>query len=190
MSIWLLHLPLTAEEEAHLTGRTHLPLPIEDVPDLSLMMRPVECRHLLQALHPEEPPEAISRRLERIWRLYTGVHAEDIIAVPLPARGELALAEVTGKYQYQVGEGGEDHHRVPVTWHRPILLRRFRKFKELLVPGGEKMHEIASAPARIAIRDTLPHRYNRFARWKWLLALFFLLGMLRALHRLAMTLYQ
>ena len=179
MTIWILRELLTPEEEAHIEERTHLTLPFEDLSDLSMVTSQVECRHLLQALHPDDPPETIARKTERIWRLYGGLRAEDIIAVPLNSRQELALAEITKKYHYEVGDGGSDVHQVVVKWHeKRVPWRSLRKHKDLLESRGEKLVEVTNPDARTIIRDRLPHSYNRFAKWKWILVLFFIMGLI------------
>jgi len=184
MTIWLLHQTLTTEEEAHIQERSHLALPFEGLPDLSLITSPVECKHLLAALHPQDPPESINRRFDALWPRYAGLHGEDIIAVPLHARKAVALAEVTGPYHYEVGKDGADRHLIPVKWHPgPVPLYKFRKHKDIFA-RRERMFEVTNAEARIAIRDRLPHRYNRFVKWKWILLFFFALGMLHRLQSL------
>jgi predicted Mrr-cat superfamily restriction endonuclease len=185
MSIWLLHVKLTPEEEAHIEQLAHLKLPFGDLPDLSMIHTALECRHLLQALYPDEPPEALMRRVERIWPYYSGLQAEDIIAVPLPLRREVALAELTGGYIYRVGVSGADVHLIPVKWHsRRVPFRALRKHAEMLKAGVLTLSEVGNAEARIIIRDRLPHGYNRFVKWKWLLVVFFLMGLVRLIGRL------
>ncbi|MDE3036893.1 MAG: hypothetical protein KGJ21_00345 [Pseudomonadota bacterium] len=185
MTIWILRQAITPDEEAHVAGRVHLVLPFGEAPDLSGISDLAALRRLLQALHPEDPPETITRRAERIWPLYNGMAIEDIIAVPLPSRRELALAEVTGRYHYQVGAGGADVHLVPVKWHdKRVSYGALRRYPELLAPERPPMFEVGSPKARVLIRDRLPHCYNRFARWKWLLALFFAMGAVRLAMRL------
>jgi len=184
MTIWVLHPSFTPQEEEQLQERTHLALPFDDLPDLSLITSQVECRHLLGTLHPDDPPESITRKTERVWKLYAGLQLEDIIAVPLKSRKEIALAEVTERYRYRV-DSGADMHQVGVKWYaRRVKLHGFGKHKALFDERGEKMREITDPEARVAIRDKLPHSYNRFAKWKWLLALFFILGLLSRFEHL------
>jgi len=179
MTIWILQQALTPDEEAHLKERTHLTLPFDDVPDLSRVSSQAGCRQLLQALHPDAPPETIARKSEQLWKLYGALQVEDIIAVPLNSRKEMALAEVTKRYQYDVGASGTDVHQVVVKWHdKGMTPGAFGKHNDLFNESAEKMREVTNAEARIAIRDRLPHPYNRFAKWKWLLILFFLMGLI------------
>src|SRR5688572_22863258 len=110
MTIWVLHLKLTPKEEESIAARTHLPLPFEHMPDLTMVTSQGKCRQLLQTLHSDEPPESMTRRLDRVWGIYSRIAREDIIAVALPSRGEVALAEVIGDYQYQLGGVGSDVH--------------------------------------------------------------------------------
>jgi predicted Mrr-cat superfamily restriction endonuclease len=176
MSVWVLHLKLTPEEEARIADRAFLPLPFDGLPDLSKISSQGECRQLFAELDPDAPPETIHRKAEKVWKLYSGVQEEDIIAVLLHTSKAAALAEVTGNYRYMPGIHGESGHAVPVKWHdQRVPFSAFKKQQELLQPGAEPMVEVAAAEARVIIRDRLPHSYNRFARWKWLLAIFFIL---------------
>ena len=187
MTIWILHETLTPEEEAHMRERSHLALPLGALPDLSRATQPEQCREMLKLLYPHEPPEAITRRLDALWAIYGSLAPEDIIAVPLRERQEVALAEISGPYEYQVGVDGTDVHRVPVRWYdsQPSI-RRFGKHAGLFIyKGGRTMTEVMGKDARVAIRDKLPHRYNRFVKWKWLLALFFLMSLVRFFERMS-----
>jgi len=185
MSIWVLHQSLSPDEESHIEQREHLVLPFDGLPDLSAVASQLQCRHLMQLLYPDDPPEAITRRVDRLWPRYSGLQKEDIIAVPLASRKAVALAEVGGKYLYRVGVSGEAMHLIPVTWHKAVSLRSLYKHKDLFERTGEPMMEVTRAEARIAIRDHLPHSYNRFAKWKWLLVVFFLMGLVRFFVRVA-----
>ena len=184
MTVWLLHLNLTPEEESCISERDSLPLPFENLPDLSMVRSEQECRHLLMALVPDAAPETVTRQLERVWSLYGGLHEEDIIAVPLPHRQEVGLAEITGRYRYQAEDSRP--HTVPVKWHgKRVPFSAFRKQQDVLKPGREQMHEIQSAQMRVIIRDRLPHGYNRFVRWKWILIIFFGLQVFMLVLRMA-----
>jgi len=183
MTIWVLQQNLTPEEEKHIQERAHLLLPFDGLPDLSTITSPLMGRQLIKALHPDDPPEAVTRRFEYFWNRYSNLQIEDIIVVPLRASQQAALAEVMGIYQYRVGEAGADVHLIPVKWHKRVPLSKFRKHKELFA-SAEPMVEVANAEARVALRDHLPHSYNRFAKWKWLLVIFFLMGLVRMMIRL------
>jgi predicted Mrr-cat superfamily restriction endonuclease len=180
MTVWLLHLPLTPAEEASIRERKALELPLGDVPDLTGVVGFSGCRRLLQALHPDEPPEATLRQAERLWALYGGVQPQDIIAVPLPRRRALALAEVRGPYRHEAGPQAAHRHLIPVVWH-DRQLRLSGSLRQAVARNSKPMAEIEDAAARIAIRDRLPHAYNRFAGWKWLTAALFGLGTLQFL---------
>lgn len=171
MTVWILSQDLKPGED--ILSRSELILPFDDYPDFTMAKTQGGYSKLLQSMHPEAPPESIKRMLEKSWQLYTAIHREDLIAVPLEA-GEAALAEVTGPCGYRV-EDGHDIHTVPVKWHG--RLRVSGKHKALFEPGASKLFEVTDAQARIAIRDKIPHPYNRFAKWKWLIVLFGALGL-------------
>ncbi len=184
MTPWLLHQSLAPDEEAHIRQLPALELPLGDAPDLTGITSIAACRRRLAALYPEEPPEALARRLERLWRLYGGVQKEDILAVPLRNHKALALAEVSGPYRYETGGDGRPRHLIPVTWHDKTL-RITGSLKDAIDRSGQAMAEIEHLDARLAIRDRLPHAHNRFARWKWLMAMFTVLGALGIVQQFA-----
>lgn len=180
MTIWILHQKLTQEEEQNILASTHLQLPFDGLPDLSRVSSSAQAMQLLRMLHPDEPPESIANRLDRFWGQFSGLHKEDLIAVPLKASGQVALATATSSYEYAVGDKGADIHRVPVTWYmRLIPLARFGKHKSVFSEGGSTMYEVTAQDTRVAIRDKLPHAYNRFAKWKWLLVIFMAMGLMQ-----------
>jgi len=127
MTVWIYHASMTAEEEAQLPEREYLPLPFEGLPNLTGLAGPAQAIEMLAALYPDNPPESINGKLDRFWNIFSRLHPEDIIAVPLPASQEVLIAEVTGLYQYHEGE-----HRIPVRFY-PVRtpMRTFRKHKEL-----------------------------------------------------------
>lgn len=173
MSIWVLHLPMSEAEEKAVTAREFLPVPLSGLPDLTLVTNASECKHLLSAMHPDEPPETLNRRAERVWRLRSQVVEEDIIAVPLPGKSELALAEVTGPYAYRLDEKGGDVHGYPVKWHeKRVPFRAYMRHKEVLTAGSEPMRELVQRELAAPIRDRLPHPWNRFVWIKWILVVF------------------
>jgi predicted Mrr-cat superfamily restriction endonuclease len=183
MSIWVIQQKFTPEEEAAVRQRTHLLLPFEGLPDLTMVKSRVQAMQLLKVLHPDEPPESLSRRLDRFWSQYHGLNAEDVVAVPLPASQKMALAQVTGAYEYAVGPEGGDIHRVPVEWYGvDIPFQKLIRHKELF-QSGIPMFEVTEAEARMALHGKLPYSYNRFNKWRWLLVLFFVLGMARMVLR-------
>ena len=180
MTIWVLHLSLTPEEETHLHEQEFLSLPFEGIPDLSRVTTPAQATQLLAALYPDDPPESLNRRLDRFWPIFHGMHVEDIIVLPLAAAKSALLAEVIGKYQYHVGADGEDMHRIPVRFYpKRVPVRVLRRHPELFQVGGARMREVTDVSARVAVRDQLPLSYNRFVKFKWLLVVFFVLGLVR-----------
>ncbi len=185
MSMWLLHQTLSADEEARICERTDLVLPFEGLPDLTHVTNQAEARKLLGILHPDEPPESINRRLERFWQRFSNLQIEDIIAVPLEHAREVVIAEVTGHYHYAVGDKGSDIHLIPVRWYdKRIPLSKLAKYKEVFGSGGPAMQEITAVDVRTAVRDHLPHSYNRFVKMKWLLVIFFAMSLIRMFTKL------
>lgn len=183
MTVWMLHLALSPEEEQAIASREVLPLPFETVPDLSKVVSRSDLKYLLHVLHRDDPPEAIGHRLDHLWHIYSGLQEEDIIGVPLPARREVAIAEVTDRYRYV--EGVKEAHVIPVKWHgRRAPFSAFRKSKNVLEGKPGSMVEVAAVEARTAIRDRLPYKYNRFVAIKWLLVIFIGLHVVKLAHRL------
>jgi predicted Mrr-cat superfamily restriction endonuclease len=172
MTVWLLYQSLKPEEEVKLRQQPYVALPLADVPDLSRVMNLADCRRLLQAIHPDAPPETINRLADRVWKYYSEVHPGDIIAVLLRSREEIALAEVTGKYEYRMGENREDIHTMPVKWHEKTApMRVLKKLKLSSDEQGSRLVEITHRDGKIALMDHLPYKYNRFSKWKWVIAI-------------------
>jgi predicted Mrr-cat superfamily restriction endonuclease len=184
MTVWVLHLPLSESETESIKERSTLPLPLEGLPDLSLIGSATEFRHLLVALHTDAPPETIERIFQRTWHIFSEVQAGDIIAVPLKSKQRVAVAEVMGRYTYQTDSDGADIHTVPVKWYgRTIPFARFRLHKQLLSGRAWQMMEVTAPDARAIIRSKLPHSYNRFTGIKWILGLFMVWHLIRMLAR-------
>jgi predicted Mrr-cat superfamily restriction endonuclease len=184
MTVWVLRQDLSESEEASILERKNLVLPFEGLPDLTHVENQAQAKKLLAVLYPGEPPESLNNRLHKFWHRFTTLQIEDLLVVPLVHAREIVIAEVTGHYHYMVGEHGSDVHLIPVRWYdKRIPLRKLAKHKSLFSDGNPAMLEIEDAEARTAIRDHLPHSYNRFAKWKWLLMFFFALSMLRMVIR-------
>lgn len=173
MSVWLRHLKLSEAEEETLTQQPYISLPLDGMPDLSLINSEAELRHLIAALHPEAPPETMQRLQQRYWTYARGVEEEDIIAVPLLHKKIVALAEVNGKYHYETNMQGDDVHRIGVNWmKKTIPFIRFGRDAGMLKAGSNPLHEVTDTRVRGLIRSALPYGYNRFAAIKWILFVF------------------
>jgi predicted Mrr-cat superfamily restriction endonuclease len=182
MTVWLIREPLNREEEAEIASRPYVTLPFGDLPDLSQVHNPGELRKLLQFLNPDAPPETIGNNALRIWAQFTGIARDDVVVVPLAHSGNVAIGEVAGRYEYHTGDDGADMHRVAVAWRAQVKLSSFGKLKSAFA-GSVAMSEITDPELRIKIRDKLPHGYNRFAGWKWILVIFFLMQLVVMLKR-------
>jgi predicted Mrr-cat superfamily restriction endonuclease len=182
MSVWILQQLLSPKEEVAIEQRARLLLPFDGVPDLSFVASAGELAKMLSALHPDLPIETLARRAERHWELFQGLQPDDLVAVPLHARKEIVLAKISGRYGYEVGAGGEDLHSIGVEWYNVrIPLVRMGKHKPLFENYRERLIEVIDVDARNSLRKWLPHSYNRFARWKWLLVLLFALQIISML---------
>ncbi len=183
MTIWILHMPLAESQEGDFTKYDSLPLPFGDVPDLSNVSNSSAFRHLVAALHPDMPPESLERIHNRVWKIFSELHPEDIIAVPLTHKRVVLLAEVSGKYRYD-SAADTSPHRIPVKWQEKTLsFVRFRLHKNLLESSGWSMAEVSDQSARAIIQSSLPRRYNRFAGFKWIVVVFMLWNLVVMLVR-------
>ena len=167
MSVWLYHLPLSVAHEEQITSQNELPLPFDNIPELTGLSMHKDCCAMLKLLHPELPPETVNREADRLWNIYTGMQAEDVVVVPLLVSQKVALARIESGYHYKVGSEGEDRHLIGVSWPMVIPLRNFGKHKALFT-GGSGLREITNREEKQAILDKLPTHANRFAKLKWL----------------------
>jgi predicted Mrr-cat superfamily restriction endonuclease len=175
VSIWLFKLELNEAQEKILAERARLPLPLTGVPDLSRVSTLKHCALLAKSMYPNDPPERVYREAEAIWKVYYGVQLDDLLAIYLPISQQVALARVTDKYAYSVGEDGEDMHTIGVKWYAPVELRRFGKHKKMFLEQVKPLTEVTNAEDKKAITEKLPYAYNRFTRIKWVLAVIFTL---------------
>jgi predicted Mrr-cat superfamily restriction endonuclease len=182
MTVWIVHQPMSAEEEEGFTKHLSVRLPFDGVPDLTHVSTRGQAKRMMMTLYPNDPPETITTRCDRFWNIVEKVQVEDIIAVPLPLTQRMAIAQAVGKYQYHVGANGEDLHSIPVQFHLNVKAGKFRNYKELFHETAHKIVAIEDAQLRTLIREQLPYRYNRFAKYKWLLIVFFLMSLVHFLQ--------
>ena len=173
MSVWIL------KQGQGATAQPHVQLPYDGLPDLTHLGSPAQAMQLLKMIHPGEPPESLARRMEVFWHSFSTIAPDDVIAVVMD--DQIALAEVTGHYEYRVGEGGSDIHLLPVTWHETRPRSAYKKHAYLF-EGRAPLREITDRDERIAILEHLPRAYNRFRGMKWVLQLFVLLSLLQLMR--------
>jgi predicted Mrr-cat superfamily restriction endonuclease len=182
MAVWILHVTesrVSADEPL-------LHLPFDDVPDLSQAHSLQDVRRALAKLTPGTPPETLARQAERYWNYIFVLHAEDIIAIPLPSQNCVAYAEATGPITYDTEK---KRYTVPVRWfakRTPMAKFRLSARARMFEPDGRVLIALKDAQEKNAIRNQLPLKGNRFARWKWIIvmviaikAFYFILHMLR-----------
>lgn len=173
MTVWIRHMALSPGEEDKVTREERIALPLNGLPDLSMVDSPVVLRHLLEALHPDAPPEKLLRLQERTWQMAKGIEPEDIIAIPLKHKKTMVLAEVSGPYGYDTDASGDDMHYFPVQWNKKTIpFRRFGSETSAFAGGGSFIEEVTDAKMRTTIRNAMPYSYNRFTAIKWLLGAF------------------
>ena len=172
MTVWVLQQNLSPEEEARIEEHVDVVLPFAHFPSLHGYQHPHELRRVIGNLYPDLPPESVNNCAENMWHLYQ-IAPEDIVAVPLKARGEVALAMVSGRYAYELTAEGGGRHSVPVVWQARVSKQKFGKhYAMIFEQSSAPMFEISNAEDRTIIRNWLPNKYNRFARFKWLLVAF------------------
>jgi len=74
-------------------------------------------------------------------------------------------------------DGGHDVHLVPVKWiSERLKLNKFSRHRNLLDFSQSTLLEVTDPEIRTLMRSKLPHSYNRFAKWKWILVIIFVLA--------------
>ena len=166
MTIWIIRQP-----NAPTTATKELRLPFAGLPDLSGVRSEADMRRLLQTLSPDTPPETIVRQAEVHWRNVSELMAHDVVLVPLANKAGYAIGEITAPYAYRV-ENGEDVHSANIRWlDMHVPRRKLTMVKDEAVA----MQKIESPEARKQIFALTPHPTNRFAKWRWLIVLMFIL---------------
>ena len=167
MSIWLLH---GGNKNPERNG--WLALPLGDLPDLTAIGSLSQCRQLLQKIAPDDPPETLAGRASRLWEKLTAIQQENLIALPLPQVGQVMIAEITGPYHYVADAAIDERHRCNVQWHRPLPLRKFRGFKQVMEPSSDgTFQEVTEVGLRNLLRSSLAVSYNRFSGLAWIAGL-------------------
>ena len=73
-------------------------------------------------------------------------------------------------------------HSYPVKWFsKTAPLSRFGKDADILTDENVPLWEVENAKLRSLIRDQVPLGYNRFRKFRWLIALAFILHLVRFL---------
>lgn len=181
MTVWILHLPMSAEEEQRITARAFLPLPFSQAPNLGGIGGLQQLKQLLQALHPDDPPETIHRKAAPVWEQYSAMQKDDLVAVPLVHRRAVAVAEVTEPYVYRGEAGEQERHAMQVQWAQKQAPLRVL---QVTAPDRLRLEEVHDAKQRLQLRACLPYRYNRFSGWRWILVVFMGLSLMMLVLRM------
>lgn len=162
MAVWIVQMAGAALPPAT-SGEGELRLPVEDAPDVTGAGSSADIRRRLAVVMPDAAPEVLARLSERYWRYAHGVHAEDILAIPL--QGAVVFAEALGPARFETGG-----YVLPVRWFaRRVALSRFGRHREAFTRASGALTEVQDAAARKAIREKLPLKANRFRHWKWII---------------------
>lgn len=166
MSVWVWRDALSAEKEERIEALGFLPLPIpHGAPDLSRCDHADSVRRAIAPLYPDMAPETVAQLADR-WFALLQIDKDDVIAVVLSRPQEVSLALASDRPCYVDGR-----HCLPVTWNGVRVPRaRFGANYAELFERNQSLYEITNPEDRNVIRSWLPNRYNRFARWKWVLA--------------------
>lgn len=173
MTVWVRHLELSEQQEKELAQTDHITLPLDGLPDLTLIREPSAMQHVLKALHPKAPPESLQRLQQRYWHISHDIAVDDVIAVPLKHQNKVVLAEVVGGYRYHMNEAREDIHTVAVRWVKKSIPMRKLMVHKVALSGGElPMFEVTDSKLKAVINSAMPYGYNRFAAIKWIIGVF------------------
>lgn len=184
MEIWVMHPLLPEGGEERLLETDHLAIDWPGLPNLEMAQTMQQLKHQLSALAPDDPPETIMRRAERIWKFLREAVEEDVIAVPLPGQKSVVFAQITGPYFCRRQGNGTLVHARPVKWFpKAVPLRAFYRHKHVFERSASDFFAVAGRDAKNFIRGKLPFRYNRFAKWKWIILAVISLKMLYILLR-------
>ena len=167
MGAWIIVAPAHACAAMVAKGEILLPMPT-DLPDLENTENTAGLKKRLREHAPHTPPESIATQARILAPLLFEMHQEDIVALHAVHTEEVWLGEITGKRR-KTGEG----YTMPIRWaEKPVRLSRLRKHKLLFTHTTHGYLRVEAPAARIALRDLIPHRASRFAKWKWAFGIF------------------
>ena len=160
----------------------------DGLPDLSHVGNPRELKEVLKKALPDETPEGLQRKTDRIWRFIDEMVPGDIIIVPALA-DLFVCGEILGPYRYD-SEGREPlRHQREVRWLKEgIALDKFAPKTQELLKSGLELARIDETTMRNDINQKLSLPVNNALKYMlWVMLL--LLGM-RLLNSLATYLQE
>jgi predicted Mrr-cat superfamily restriction endonuclease len=161
MSFWV----ITESRQRMSANDAAVIVPAGGLPDLSRALSRDHLREWVLHLQPDALPEKIDEEAEYFWKLIDGIHRDDHIITRINA-DTLALAEVTGNYQFEADDEG-GNHVWPVRWvATDIPLSSFESLRPLLKPRAVK--ELPDSDTSIQFRKYFPSWKSRgYVIFRW-----------------------
>lgn len=161
MTFWFIAGSLQEDEPS----KASICLPAAGVPNLARALSQDHVREWIKQLRSDAAPEAIDEEAERLWKMFSELHPEDIILVQSDTT-TFSLGEVIGAYQFEQGEGG-GRHMWPVRWIAKDIA--FTEYPALrAVSGSRLMKEVSAEETRIKLRKYLPSlRTKNYVLFRW-----------------------
>ena len=130
MNVWMVRGGKFGEYEATAFEKNLACLGFIEVPDLNKAKTEAAMRDLIQKSYPDASPARVSNNLAQVFGFAHRIQISDIIATPVKGQPQIALARVTGPYEYRT-DLGPIHHVRNVEWIRPRVPRS--EFKQDLL---------------------------------------------------------
>lgn len=137
MRLWIVRGGRHGEREAEALSSSTLVPGFDAVGDLSKAASKADVKAVLEVSAPEASAGRIKNFTNQLWQFVNTIEIGDLVVMPRKNTGLVAIAEVTGKYQFRPSAAAYRHAR-PVKWLRTDISRDAFK-QDLLYSFGAFM---------------------------------------------------
>ena len=122
MKVWLVRAGKWGQDEELALEKGLAVIGWYEMPDMSKADTPEKMYDLCRKVYPGSSEARIRNFVSQLYSFVHRIERGDIVALPRKSNGTIALAKVTGPYQYRENLG-EVHHVHPVEWIRTDVPR-------------------------------------------------------------------
>jgi restriction system protein len=123
MSVWLVRAGRNGEREDLAIEKGLAVIGWEGLPSLKSTKSKDDVFKLMRMAWPTSSDGTLHAWAAQVWKFVGKINRGDIIVLPLKTRGEIALGEVSGEYEYRNDLGDLVNHVRPVKWIRKDIPR-------------------------------------------------------------------
>jgi len=116
MALWLVRAGRRGECEDFALDRNIAVIGWDQIPDLSQYSTREELEQAYREIEPGAKTNQLRNWIGQLWAFSKRIQKGDLIVLPLKSRSAVAIARVTGEYQYRAEHPTGAKHTRPVEW--------------------------------------------------------------------------